>query len=83
MKNQKNGTPITSVKFYQDCAYVTEQDMKAPSSSKKDQDFPEKLHYVLNEMEKDGLQHIASWRSHGRCFVVHDRKLFTEQILPK
>jgi hypothetical protein len=83
MKNQKNGSPVTSGKVYQDYAYLTEQDMKTPSSSKKDQDFTEKLHYVLNEMEKDGLQHIASWQPHGRCFIVHDRKLFTEHILPK
>jgi hypothetical protein len=74
MKNQKNGTPITRVKVYQNYAYDTEQDTKAPSSSKKDQDFPEKLHYVLNEMEKDGL-----WR----CRVFNDRKLFTKHILPK
>jgi hypothetical protein len=71
MNNQKNGTPNTNVTAYQDCAYVTEQDIKAPSSSKKDQDFPEKLHYVLSEMEKHDLR------------VIIDRKLFTEQILPK
>jgi hypothetical protein len=80
-RNQK--TPLTSGKVYQDYAYVTEQDMNAPSSSKKDPTFPEKLHYVLSDMEKDGLQHIASWQPHGRCFIVHDRKLFTEKILPK
>jgi hypothetical protein len=82
MMNQKNGTPITSGKVYQDYAHVTEQDIKAPSSSKKDSKFPERLHYVLSEMEKDGLQHIASWQPHGRCFVVHDQELFTEKILP-
>jgi hypothetical protein len=83
MMNQNSGsTPITSGKVYQDYAYVTEEGLKAPSSSKKDSKFPEKLHYVLSEMEKDGLQHIASWQPHGRCFVVHDQELFTEKILP-
>jgi hypothetical protein len=84
MMKQKTGTPITSGKVYQDYAHVTEHEMKASasSSSKKDSKFPEKLHYVLSEMEKDGLQHIASWQPHGRCFVVHDQELFTEKILP-
>jgi hypothetical protein len=87
MMNQKNGTPITSGKVYQDYADVTKQDttqdtMKETSSSKKDSQFPEKLHYVLGEMEKDGLQHIASWQPHGRSFIVHDQELFAEKILP-
>jgi hypothetical protein len=77
--NQK--TPLTSGKVYQDYAGVTEQDMKSPST--KDPDFAEKLHYVLRDMEKDGLQHIASWQPHGRCFIVHDREYFTEKILTK
>jgi hypothetical protein len=82
MMNQKNGTTITSGRVYQDYADVTKQDMKAPSSSKKDSQFPEKLHYVLSEMEKDGLEHIASWQPHGRSFIVHDQELFAEKILP-
>jgi hypothetical protein len=82
MTNQQTGTPIPSGKVYQDYAHVAEEGLKE-KSSKKDSNFPEKLHYVLNEMEKDGLQHIASWQPHGRCFVVHDQELFTEQILPK
>jgi hypothetical protein len=44
------------------------------ASSKKDPKFPEKLHYVLSEIEKDGLQHIASLQPHGRCLVVHDQE---------
>jgi hypothetical protein len=83
MTNQQTGTSLTSAKVFQDYADVTEQDMKTPPSSKNESNFPEKLHYVLSEMEKDGLQHIASWQPHGRCFIVHDRKLFAEQILPK
>jgi hypothetical protein len=52
------------------------------TSSMKDSNFPERLHYVLSDMEKDGLQHVASWQPHGRCFVVHDQQLFVEKILP-
>jgi hypothetical protein len=82
--NQKTGTPITSGTVYQDYAHVTGHDMNASasSSSKKEPKFPEKLHYVLSEMEKDGLQHIASWQPHGRCFIVHDQELFIAKILP-
>jgi hypothetical protein len=80
--NQNNDTPNTSGKVYQDYADVTKEDMKAPTSSKKHSKFPEKLHYVLSEMEKDGLQHIASWQPHGNCFIVHDQDLFAEKILP-
>lgn len=44
--------------------------------------FPDKLHYVLNEMAKDGLEYIMSWQPHGRCFVVHDQKRLEQHILP-
>lgn len=33
--------------------------------------FPVKLHYMLSELEDDGLEHIASWQPHGRCILVH------------
>jgi hypothetical protein len=62
-------------------ATVEERDLQATSSMKKS-NFPEKLHYVLSDMEKDGLQHVASWQPHGRCFVVHDKQLFVEKVLP-
>jgi hypothetical protein len=80
--NQKNDDPNTSDSLYRDFATVEEKDLQATSSSKKDSHFPEKLHYVLTDMEKDGLQHVASWQSHGRCFLVHDQKLFAEKVLP-
>ena len=31
-----------------------------------DPPFPVKLHYVLGEAQKDGLDHIVSWQPHGR-----------------
>lgn len=52
------------------------------SASGGNANFPERLHYVLSDMEKDGLDNIASWQSHGRCFVVHDVKRFEKEILP-
>jgi hypothetical protein len=47
-----------------------------------EQNFPVKLHYMLNELEKDGMDGIVSWQPHGRCFLVHKQQLFVEQVLP-
>jgi len=57
-------------------------EMAKVSCSYKQINFPERLHYILNEMEKDGLQHVATWQPHGRCFIVHDPKYFSKEILP-
>lgn len=46
-----------------------------------EQSFPVKLHYMLNEIEKDGLSFIVSWQPHGRCFSVHHQALFESAIL--
>jgi HSF-type DNA-binding len=45
--------------------------------------FPVQMHYALEDMERNGQSHIASWRPHGRCFQVHDREAFTTTILPR
>jgi hypothetical protein len=47
-----------------------------------EQNFPVKLHYMLNELEKDGMDDIVSWQPHGRCFHVHKQQQFVEQVLP-
>jgi hypothetical protein len=75
------GEPNASDRLYQDLATVEEKDL-LDTSSMKNSSFPDVLHYVLCEMEKDGLQHVASWQPHGRCFVVHDKQLFVEKVLP-
>ena len=46
-----------------------------------EQSFPVRLHYMLQDIEKDGMAHIVSWQVHGRCFLVHNHKLFVEKIL--
>lgn len=46
------------------------------------ENFPAKLHYMLSEIERDGLGHIVSWQPHGRCFMVHKQKEFEQKILP-
>jgi len=45
--------------------------------------FPEKLHRMLLEIEKDGNGHIISFFPHGRSFGIHDTDSFEEKIMPK
>ena len=45
--------------------------------------FPEKLHRMLVEIEKDGNAHIISFFPHGRAFGIHDTDKFEEKIMPK
>jgi hypothetical protein len=51
-------------------------------SSGGEQNFPVKLHYMLNELEKDGMDEIVSWQPHGRCFLVHKQQQFVDHVLP-
>jgi hypothetical protein len=59
-----------------------EQLPKAVRSHFSDRSFPVKLHYMLSELEADGMSHIVSWQPHGRSFLVHKRQKFVEKILP-
>jgi len=47
------------------------------------QPFPEKLHEMLNAVEGTEDNHIVSWLPHGRAFIVHKPREFTEQIMPR
>ena len=44
--------------------------------------FPEKLHLMLSNVEKDGYDHVVSWQPHGRCFMVHKPKEFVSEVMP-
>lgn len=69
---------------YQDNAGATEkesEDANKPVNA-SDKNFPVRLHFMLNELEADGLSHIISWQPHGRCFLVHQQDEFVKQILP-
>jgi HSF-type DNA-binding len=44
--------------------------------------FPAKLHVALQEIEREHCDHIISWASHGRCFMIHKRNEFVQQVLP-
>ena len=53
------------------------------SLSQPNSNFPSKLHIMLHEIHRDNMEHIVSWQSHGRCFIVHDIKEFENKILPR
>jgi hypothetical protein len=44
--------------------------------------FPLKLHAILDQVEMDGLAHVVAWQHHGRSFVIHKPKEFTDHIMP-
>jgi hypothetical protein len=44
--------------------------------------FPAKLHRMLENAEKDGLEHIFSWVQLGTAFKVHDSDEFVRRIMP-
>lgn len=45
--------------------------------------YPTRIHMMLEDAEKNGYQHIVSWRSHGRAWKIHDEKAFESTILPR
>jgi HSF-type DNA-binding len=45
--------------------------------------FPVQLHRALQEIERDGLEHIVSWAAHGQCLVIHRSQEFASQVLPR
>ena len=45
--------------------------------------FPSRLHYVLGELEKDGLADIMSWQPCGMVFKIHDKDRLVKEVLPK
>lgn len=58
------------------------QENTSPSSLNRVATFPARLHFMLSEMKRDGLEHIACWHPHGRSFVVKNPKEFESTILP-
>jgi hypothetical protein len=61
---------------------ILAQAKNSGSAGTSEQNFPVKLHYMLSDMEADGLAHIVSWQPHGRSFTVHKPSAFVQQILP-
>jgi hypothetical protein len=45
--------------------------------------FPEILHRLLAEAERDGGSNIVGWLPHHRAFRVHNKPRFEKEILPR
>lgn len=46
------------------------------------QPFPCKVYDMLEDADKRGFDHIVSWDADGSGFMVHNKDLFTNQIIP-
>jgi HSF-type DNA-binding len=82
-KTAQNHTRRFVVHQYRDRA----QDVVATSSCTRRYEgatlFPIKLHKALGEVQEQGLDHIISWVSHGRCFKIHNTDAFVELVMPR
>ena len=45
--------------------------------------FPCVLYNMLEEAAVEGFESIVSWNGQGTAFTVHDRELFTSQVMPR
>ena len=71
---------------YHDFAAEPDDPSKTPIRRRKggvNIPFPIVLHRVIAAVEADGLGHIFGWQPHGRAFLIHKPKEFTDIILPK
>jgi hypothetical protein len=68
---------------YRDYANEAEKALESSGELNHGEDnFPVKLHYMIRELETDGMDDIVSWQPHGRCFLVHKQLAFVEKVLP-
>lgn len=69
---------------YKDHFDVNEEDNQGLCNvvGKSDSSFPSKLHYMMSELEKEGINDVISWQPHGRSFVILNRKKLEETVLP-
>jgi hypothetical protein len=61
---------------------LNEDDECSEDLQKSESIFPAKLHRMLENAERDGLEHIVSWVQRGTAFKVHDIDEFVRRILP-
>lgn len=45
--------------------------------------FPNRLFDMLEASENEGFEHVVSWQSHGRSFMVRKPTIFETKILPQ
>ena len=42
--------------------------------------FPEKLHAMLSH---SSLEDVVGWQPHGRAFLIHDKDVFVDEVMPR
>lgn len=62
-----------------------EDEKKAVHNQTDDEDddskiFPMRLHEILSE---EAHTNAICWLPHGKAFVIRDRKIFAENVMPK
>lgn len=75
-----NKVPTTAT---DDAAAGTNGQSPRPLWRNGEKTFPYKVYDMLEFAESSGNTDICSWLPSGNSFVIHDRKLFTEFILPR
>jgi hypothetical protein len=82
----ESSTPLSATRAaaYHDYADVMEDKTKEKKSfsKRKEKTFPVRLHYLLSEVERLGIDWIVGWCPHGKSFVLKDQNTFEHDILP-
>lgn len=60
-----------------------EMAQKQGSPTTSHSSFPWQLHDCLIWAEKEGMEHVISWQTHGRSFFVHKPDKFVHTIMPR
>lgn len=85
-------TPTSSPQQEAECAALKKgvTVKKAPRSANScpqrnciqlNDNFPQKLHRILDAIQDDGHDSVLSWLSHGRAIKVHKPRVFAEEII--
>lgn len=68
---------------YRDASLLPDPIIVESKKSSRAESFPAKVHRMLSQLEQqEGGTDIASFLPHGRAFIIHKPKMFTEQIMP-
>ena len=82
MASQGNKTTAAKDHSSGGAAIVTASESNKPGSNTLT-NLPLKLHALLEEAEKQGLNDVISWQNNGTAFKVHDKTRFTKELMPR
>jgi hypothetical protein len=84
-KKKRQNQSTTSTNMHQpdeDCAPEQQIDSNSVGAIEQDH-FPLKLHKLLEQLEKEGKNHIIGWNPDGKSFAVFRPKEFASEIMAK